>query len=145
VGALGLVLTLTGQTLGRTPIPAFSKLLTGVASAPGVTYLVGEQGVVYLSNAGGINPVAGFPTSTLKAVSITGTDAWMVGVDGTICEATGSSTICFPYSDARWFNGVYAASATSIWVVGATGTFLHGLPTQSAPVGLSDAGSQGGG
>lgn len=148
VGALGLVLTLPPTPppmLKRTTIASFSKLLTGAASAPGVSYLVGEQGVVFRSNAAGVNPVSGFPTSTLKAVSITGTDAWMVGVDGTICEVTGGNTLCFPYSDARWFYGVYAASPTSIWVVGATGTFLHGLPTQSAPVAPSDAGSQGGG
>jgi photosystem II stability/assembly factor-like uncharacterized protein len=145
VGALGLVLTLTpGQNLGRTPIMGFSKLLTGVATAPGVSYLVGEQGSVYLSNAAGINLVAGFPTSSLRAVSITGTDAWMVGIDGTICEVSTGTTTCFPYSDQRWFTGVYAASPTAIWVVGATGTLLHGLPTQSAPVGtLSDAGGGG--
>jgi photosystem II stability/assembly factor-like uncharacterized protein len=146
VGALGLVLSLKGQALSRTPIPAFSKLLTGVATAPGVSYLVGEQGAVYRSDAAGINPVSGFPTSTLRAVSITGSDAWMVGVDGTICEAAATTTTCFPYSDLRWFNGVYAASPTAIWVVGATGTLLHGLPTQSAPVGgVTDAGRGGGG
>ena len=147
VGALGLVLSLSpGQPPKRTTIPAFSKLLTGVATAPGVSYLVGEQGAVYRSDAAGINPVSGFPTSTLKAVSITGSTAWAVGVDGVICEAAATSTTCFPYSDLRWFNGVYAASPTAIWVVGATGTLLHGLPTQSASVGgASDAGQGGGG
>ena len=141
VGALGLVLNLSGQALSRTPISAFSKLLTGVATGQGLSYLVGEQGAVYLSNGAGINPVAGFPTSTLRAVSITGTDAWMVGIDGTICEASATATTCFPYTDQRWFTGVYAASPTSIWVVGASGTLLHGLPTQSAPVSGIDAGA----
>lgn len=141
VGALGLVLSIDVQdALSTTAITGFSKLLNGVATAPGVSYLVGEQGAVYVSNAAGINPVNGFPTSTLKAVSITGANAWMVGVDGTICESTPTATTCFPYSDLRWFNGVYAASPTAVWVVGASGTLLHGLPTQSAPVVGVDAG-----
>jgi len=146
VGALGLVLSLSGTTLMRTPIPAFSKLLTGTANAPAFSYFVGEQGSVYRSNAAGVNPIPGLPSTTLRAVSITGTDAWMVGVDGTICKVSATGTTCYPYSDLRWFNGVYAASPTAIWVVGASGTLLHGLPAQSTAVmGVVDAGEAGGG
>jgi hypothetical protein len=142
VGALGLVLDVSGAGLSREPIPAFSKLFTGIAYVPAVAYFVGEQGSVYRVNAAGINPVAGFPPTTLRAVSITGEDAWVVGLDGTICKVNASVT-CYPYSDARWFSGVYAASAKSIWVVGASGTILHGLPQESAPVGPTDAGEGG--
>lgn len=145
VGALGLVLDVSAAGLSPPmKIPAFSKLLTGVASAPGLTYLVGEQGTVYRSDAAGINPVMGLPPTTLRAVSITGTDAWVVGLDGTICKVSPATTTCYPYSDQRWFTGVYAASAKSIWVVGASGTILHGLPQQSSAVGApTDAGEGG--
>jgi photosystem II stability/assembly factor-like uncharacterized protein len=146
VGALGLVLSVSGAGLSRTPIPAFSKLLTGIASAPGVSYLVGEQGTVYRSNAAGINAVAGLPPTTLRAVSITGSVAWVVGLDGTICKVSPATVTCYPYSDQRWFTGVYAASPTAIWVVGASGTLLHGLPLQSSAVTVpTDAGLGGGG
>ena len=115
VGALGLVLDVTPQVqLPRMTIPAFSKLLTGVASAPGLTYLVGEQGTVYRSDAAGINPVIGLPRRRCGPSSITGTDAWVVGCDGTICKVTGSDHhVLTRTAITRWFNGVYAASATS--------------------------------
>ena len=145
VGALGLVLELNGQTLSRTPIPTFSKLLTGVATAPGVSFLVGEQGVVYESAGGALNPIAGLPATTLRAVSIVGTDAWTVGLDGTICKVSGATPTCYPYKDARWFTGVYAASPTSVWVVGASGTLLHGLPPQANPAGSGAAAGDAGG
>jgi hypothetical protein len=128
VGALGLVLSITGTNVSRITITNFTKLLVGVATGPGATYIVGQQGTVYVADATGINPVNGCPVSALRSVSLAGSDAWAVGWDGAICKIAGTTTASFPYSDSRWFNGIYAASDTSLWVVGASGTFLHGLP-----------------
>jgi hypothetical protein len=128
VGALGLVVSINGTSVSRVTIPNFTKLLVGVTTGPGATYIVGQQGTVYVANGAGINPVNGCPVSALRSVSLAGTDAWAVGWDGAICKITGTTTASFPYSDARWFNGIYAASATSLYVVGASGTFFHGLP-----------------
>lgn len=132
VGALGLVLSITGPATGpaiaRVTIPNFTKLLSGITTGSANSYFVGQQGTVYRADATGLNPVAGCPTSALRSVSTVGPDAWIVGWDGTVCKVAGMKATSFPYSDTRWFNGIYAASATSLWVVGASGTLLHGLP-----------------
>jgi photosystem II stability/assembly factor-like uncharacterized protein len=128
VGALGLVLSITETSVSRVTIPNFTKLLVGVATGPSATYIVGQEGTVFVADASGINPVNGCPVSALRSVALTGPDAWVVGWDGTICKVAGTTTTSFPYSDSRWFNGIYAASPTSLWVVGASGTFVHGLP-----------------
>jgi photosystem II stability/assembly factor-like uncharacterized protein len=140
VGALGLVLQLNGTTLTRTPIPAFTKLLTGVATGSANSYYVGQAGTVYRSDATGLNPVPGCPGTSLRSVSTVGANAWIVGWDGTICEIVGQNATSFPYSDTRWFNGIYAASPTSLWVVGASGTLLHGLPI-NPDAGAGEAGA----
>ncbi len=140
VGALGLVLNLDGTTLSRFVIPAFSKLLSGVSrDADGNAYFVGQQGTVYHSDSSGVHAVTGCPQAALRAVTKVGTDAWIVGWDGSICQVSASGVVVYPYTDPRWFNGVYAASPTSLWVVGASGTLLHGLPSQGA-----DGGAEGG-
>jgi photosystem II stability/assembly factor-like uncharacterized protein len=129
VGALGLVLSITGTTITRTPIPSFTKLLVGATgTGPTNTYYVGQEGTVFRVDATGINLVPGCPPSALRSVSTAGAVAWAVGWDGTICKISGANVTSYPYTDARWFNGVYASSATSLWVVGASGTLLHGLP-----------------
>lgn len=135
VGALGLVLEITGTTIARTKIPNnFIKLLTGVTgTGPTNTYFVGQEGTVFRVDATGINPVLGCPPSALRSVSTAGTVAWIVGWDGTICKISGAKTTSYPYTDTRWFNGVYAASETSLFVVGASGTLLHGLPKLLPP------------
>jgi photosystem II stability/assembly factor-like uncharacterized protein len=138
VGALGLMLQLSGTTLTRTPITSFNKLLTGAGTGPSGAYFVGQQGTVYRADATGLNPVVGCPGTALRAVSPVDANAWVVGWDGTICEISGTTATAFPYTDNRWFNGVYAASSTALWVVGAGGTLLHGYPT-SPDGGLSDA------
>ncbi len=137
VGALGLVLNLDGTTLSRFTIPAFSMLLSGVSrDASGNAYFVGQQGTVYYSGGSGVNAVTGCPQASLRAVTTAGADAWIVGWDGAICQVSASGAVVHPFTDARWFNGIYAASPTSLWVVGASGTLLHGLPTQAADGGL---------
>jgi photosystem II stability/assembly factor-like uncharacterized protein len=148
VGALGLVLNLNAGALKRTAIPAFSKLLSGAASSANGSYAVGQQGTVYQSAdsfASPPQPVTGCPQSSLRAVSMAGQDAWIVGWDGAICRVRGTKTTSYPYSDARWFSGIYAASPTSLWVVGSSGTVLHGLPvsTAAADAGVTDAGEGG--
>jgi hypothetical protein len=133
VGSLGLVLQLNGTTLSRTPVTNFIKLFSAVAAGPNNTYyFVGQQGTIYVEDpATGINPLTGCPATALRAVSTVGTNAWIVGWDGTMCSVIGSKVTSYPYSDNRWFNGVYASSANSLWVVGASGTLLHGLPLPS--------------
>jgi photosystem II stability/assembly factor-like uncharacterized protein len=133
VGALGIVLDLNGTALTRTKIPNFIKLLSGATTGPNNSYFVGQQGTVYRVDATGINSVSGCPATALRSVATVGANAWTVGWDGTICEIAGTKVSSFPYTDTRWFNGIYAASATSLWVVGASGTLLHGLPVAGAP------------
>ena len=135
VGALGIVLQVNAGGVSRVNIPAFSEHLAGTASSSAATYFVGQLGSVYRSNGAGPTAVTGCPLSSLRAVSTTATATWIVGWDGTVCEISGTKATSYPYSDLRWFNGVYAASATSLWVVGASGTLLHGLPKTSAPTG----------
>jgi photosystem II stability/assembly factor-like uncharacterized protein len=136
VGALGLVLELNGTTLTRTPIPSYSKLLSGAATGADATYFVGQNGTVFVNDATGpFNSATGCPASALRAVSVADTNAWIVGWDGTICKINGYTATVYPYTDARWFNGIYAASPTSLWVVGASGTLLHGLPRDPADSG----------
>jgi hypothetical protein len=131
VGALGLVLQVSSGGLSRVTLPAFSELLAGTAVGAGATYYVGQLGSVYRADGAGLNPVTGCPLSSLRSVSVTTNAAWIVGWDGTICEIAGSKVTSYPYVDQRWFNGVYAASATAIWIVGASGTLLHGYPNAS--------------
>ena len=155
VGALGVVLQLApaSTTPSRLNVPSFSKLLSAATpGGPMGPFLVGQQGSVY--QAVGLSLVTGCPQSALRAATTTPTSSsvWTAGWDGTICQIqlTGgqpSSVTAFPYTDARWFNGIYASSATTLWVVGASGTMLHGLPTTpstptpgDASVGAADAG-----
>jgi photosystem II stability/assembly factor-like uncharacterized protein len=140
VGALGLVLQLQGKALSRLAIPAFSKLLSGVSTDQYANaYFVGQQGSVYRFDGANVTSVTGCSSSSLRAVATVDVNAWIVGWDGTLCYAAVSSAVPYTYTDSRWFNGIYAASPTSLWVVGASGTLLHGMPAQAA-----DAGADGG-
>jgi photosystem II stability/assembly factor-like uncharacterized protein len=147
VGALGLYETINGTTVSRVQIPSFSKLLSGATTAGGTAFFVGQQGTVYSSSASGLTPILGCPETALRGVSTTGTgpDVWIAGWEGTICKISGVTATSFPYTDARWFNGIYAASPTSLWVVGASGTLLHGLPVTPAVDGGSPGSTDGAG
>ncbi len=141
VGSLGLVLQINGTTLTRVPIPSFTKVLAGATTGPTATFFVGQQGSVYSSTAGGLQSLTGCPQTALRAASAIESTTWIVGWDGTICSITGASAASYPYTDTRWFNGVYAASPTALWVVGASGTLLHGLPsTPPAAAGSPEGG-----
>jgi hypothetical protein len=151
VGALGLVLQLQPGSMSPTvvsiayPINSVPLLSGATAAGPMGTYVVGQQGAVYpLATK---TPILGCPQSALRAASSTtgagGTIVWIAGWDGTMCEINNGIATSFPYSDARWFNGIYAASPTSLWVVGASGTFLHGLPPVDGGVaGAAEAGPE---
>ncbi len=139
VGALGLMLQISATSVTRVPIPAFSKVLAGATTGPTASYFVGQQGTVYINGANGLNLVTGCPASALRAVSTIDSAAWIAGWDGVICQITADgNAISYPYTDSRWFNGIYAAAAGSIWVVGASGTLIHGFPKDP-----SDGGAPG--
>jgi photosystem II stability/assembly factor-like uncharacterized protein len=130
VGALGLLIQINGTTITRTKIANFIELLTGATTGTTNSYFVGQQGNVFVADTTGQNPtpVVGCPAAALRSVATAGAAAWIVGWDGTICKVVGNTATSYQYTDNRWFNGVYAASATSLWVVGASGTLFHGLP-----------------
>lgn len=128
VGALGLVLTFDGTNLSRQLTLPSDKLLSGVAATDNGLYMVGQEGSFYWWDDTALTTISGCPQTPLRAVATIASDVWAVGWDGTICSASGVTATSYAYSDSRWFNGVYAASSASIWVVGASGTVLHGLP-----------------
>lgn len=142
VGALGVEATLQPGAMAAFLVPlctpmacinnqgTFSKQLSAATVGPNGAYFVGQQGSVFAASTSGQNAtgISGCPGTALRAVSATGSSVWIAGWDGTICEITATGAVSFPFSDARWFNGIYAASATSLWVVGASGTLLHGFP-----------------
>jgi photosystem II stability/assembly factor-like uncharacterized protein len=142
VGAIGLVMQLNGTSLSVvTPMQngaPYLGLLSGATTGTGAAYFVGQQGTVFRADATGLNNILGCPGTALRGVSTAGANAWIVGWDGTICRLSGANATSFPYTDTRWFNGVYASSATSLWVVGASGTLLHGLPANPADGGAAD-------
>jgi hypothetical protein len=140
VGALGLVLQMNGMSLSVVPLTSFNKLLTGVVSiAKGSAWsFVGQQGAAFIDSSGPPMLLNGCPASQLRSVSSAdGVTAWAVGWDGSVCKIANGVGTSYPYSDARWFNGVYAATPTSLWVVGASGTMLHGFPKNTSDGGAS--------
>ena len=137
VGALGILVQIDAAgTASTSSITSSStKLLSGATTGANGSFFVGQQGQVFSSTAAGVTSVLGCPETALRAVTTTpglSPVAWAAGWDGTICKIVGTTGTSFPYGDARWFNGIYAASPTALWVVGASGTLLHGLPTAPA-------------
>jgi hypothetical protein len=146
VGSLGLVLQMNGMALSAVPLASFNKLLTGVVSiAKGSAWsFVGQQGAAFIDSSGPPTLLSGCPASQLRsASSADGMTVWAVGWDGAICKIANGIATSYPYLDARWFNGIYAATPTSLWVVGASGTMLHGYPKNPSDggTGPSDGGA----
>jgi len=125
VGALGLVLQLNGTTLTRTPIPAFTKLLTGVATARPTRTTSGKRDV-FRSDATGLNPVPGCPArrSGPCRPSVRMRDR-RVGWDDLRDRWTERDLVpLFRYALVQR----YLCASPTRCGRGASGTLLHGLP-----------------
>jgi hypothetical protein len=132
VGVLGVVDRIdarTGKVGTPVSIPSFVKTLAGGARYGAGAFLVGVDGAFfYLANRSATS-ITGLPQKFLRAVSVLGDTAWIVGHEGLVATASlsGRPTL-IPTPDDRWLLGVYAASATDVWVVGRSGLILRGPP-----------------
>jgi photosystem II stability/assembly factor-like uncharacterized protein len=146
VGSLGVVVQpdLAQATVPATPpriTNAYSKTLAGAVRYGSGAYVVGLDGAVFLW-AGGKgtrldlvkgptgDDVALTPQKFLRAVSMLGDTAWIVGHEGlvvTMVQATSTFTP-WPVPDDRWLTGVYAAAPDDVWIVGRTGLIMRGPP-----------------
>jgi hypothetical protein len=132
VGALGIVDRIdpaTGTIGTPVAIKGFVKTLAGGARYGAGAFLVGvDGGFFYLANRSATS-ILGLPQKFLRAVSVLGDTAWIVGHEGLV--ATGSISgqpTLVPTPDDRWLLGVFAASATDVWVVGRSGLIMRGPP-----------------
>ena len=133
VGALGILLTLSGDTLQRQAIPQFNKPLAGATTGPAGRWFVGLDGAVFQGQPGSLRALDGLPPVFLRSVTAPGPDVWVVGWDGVIVRfISGTPNRVAPYDD-RWMNGVYASSSSDVWIVGCSGLVLHGPPTRLLP------------
>jgi hypothetical protein len=136
LGAFGVVDRIdpaTGAMGTPVGILGYTKTLAGGARYGGGALLVGvDSGVFYLANSSTTSKAKwhdNLPARFLRAVSVVGDIAWIVGHEGLV--ATGSPSdqpTLVPTPDERWLLGVYAASATDVWVVGRSGLIMRGPP-----------------
>lgn len=124
VGTDGAVLHYDGLALIRQPVPATSYLNGVYALSATDVWVVGQRGTL-LHYDGAAWTAYGRPSdavvSPLNAVSGTGPkDLWAVGGTNYVVHNTGQGWIPVPTGQPATvdYSGVYAASATDVWVVG---------------------------
>ncbi len=146
VGSLGVVVrpNLTAGTVPETPpriTSKYTKTLAGAVRYGEGAYVVGLDGAVFHWVPGkgtrlGVvkdpdgNDVNAIPLKFLRAVSVLGDTAWIVGHEGLVVsmvQATSTFTP-WPVPDDRWLTGVYAAAPDDVWIVGRAGLILRGPP-----------------
>jgi hypothetical protein len=77
----------------------------------------------------------GLPQKFLRAISVVDGTAWIVGHEGLVATGTLDAPMTLVATpDDRWLLGVYAASATDVWVVGRSGLIMRGPPGMRGPV-----------
>lgn len=132
VGALGVVVRLNPEArtiINTSTIPGYTKVLAGGAAYAGGSLLVGVDGGLFRWLNGAATRLTGLPERFLRAISLVGDTAWIVGHDGFVATGTPGSTLTIvPIPDDRWLLGVHAATPEDVWVVGRSGLILRGPP-----------------
>jgi hypothetical protein len=126
-------------------IPNFFKALVGATSGPGGSFAVGIDGSVFSIGGGNFTAIKGFPLTYLRAVTAPGSDVFVAGWDGTVARLRAGKVLAYPLNPTIWYRGVWGATTTDIWVVGAS-SILRGPPMMDPVVdGGADGPVDGGG
>lgn len=134
VGTLGTIATWTGTNFTRQAIPGYSKTLGGISPHG---YLVGVDGALFtFDGAMTTTAITGLPAVFLRSVADAGGDVWAVGFDATVVRVRGGGSDIFVYPNIpeRWIEGVWAGAKDDVWIVGASGTVIHGPPPDYPPL-----------
>jgi hypothetical protein len=134
VGTLGTIATWTGTTFTRQAIAGYSKTLGGISPNG---FLVGVDGGLFTFDGNMTTmPITGLPTVFLRGVAQAGGDLWAVGFDATVARVRGGGSDIFVYPNIpeRWIEGVWAGAPDDVWIVGASGTVIHGPPPDDPPL-----------
>lgn len=133
VGSLGAVrlIDLAGSLRPPNSITGYTKVLAGAARFKSGAYVGGVDGGLFYWDGSKGTRIDGLPQKFVRAISIdkeTQT-AWIVGHEGLVAYLpNGGSPVVVPTPDDRWLLGVYAASASDVWIVGRSGLILRGPP-----------------
>jgi hypothetical protein len=131
IGSLGVVshINLEAKSISAVSLPGYTKLLAGATRWSTGAYFVGVEGGFFFWSAGKAVKTEGLPPVFLRAVAVAGGDAWVVGNEGFVAKLPGGqSPTIIATPDERWLMGVYAASATDLWIVGRSGALWRGPP-----------------
>jgi photosystem II stability/assembly factor-like uncharacterized protein len=148
VGALGIVVRVdpsAGTIAGANSIPGYTKVLAGAVPFSAGSLLVGVDGGFFYWAKGAAtrepnlpkdSPTEMFlPQKFLRAISALGDTVWIVGHQGFVATGGLAAPLTIvPTPDDRWLLGVYAASATDVWVVGRSGLIMRGPPGVRGPL-----------
>ena len=137
VGALGVVVRVdpgAGTIVNTVSIQGYTKVLAGAVPYASGSLFVGVDGGFYYWANGVATHKTSLPQKFLRAISVVGGTAWIVGHEGFVATGDVDAPMTLvPTPDDRWLLGVYAASATDIWVVGRSGLILRGPPGARGP------------
>jgi photosystem II stability/assembly factor-like uncharacterized protein len=138
VGALGVVVHVDpgARTVVNTAtISGYTKVLAGAVPYASGSLLVGVDGGFFYWAHGTVTHKPSLPQKFLRAISVVGTTAWIVGHEGLVATGDVDSPMTLVSTpDDRWLLGVYAASATDVWIVGRSGLVMRGPPGARGPV-----------
>jgi hypothetical protein len=131
-GALGVITCIdyaARKVAATAAIPGYTKIIAGAFRYSTGTLLVGVDGGYFFWNSGSATRITGLPQKFLRAISVIGDTAWIVGHEGLVATGTvNASPTLVPTPDDRWLLGVYAAAPDDVWVVGRSGLIMRGPP-----------------
>jgi hypothetical protein len=138
VGALGVVVHVDpgpGTIVSTVSIPTYTKVLAGAVPYASGSLFVGLDGGVFYWANGAATRKSNLPPKFLRAISVVGGTAWIVGHEGLVATGAPDSPLTLvPAPDDRWLLGVYAADPTDVWVVGRSGLIMRGPPGARGPI-----------
>ena len=137
VGALGVVVHVdpgAGTIVSTVNISGYTKVLAGAVPYSSGSLLVGVDGGFFYWANGAATHKPSLPQKFLRAISVVGSTAWIVGHEGLVAAGDVDSPMTLvPTLDDRWLLGVYTASATDVWIVGRSGLIMRGPPRARGP------------